>query len=174
MTKGTHPFGLDGEEWRDVPGFEGLYEVSSFGRIVSHHRGKIRILRPTKINSGYLQCELCKGGKRYKRLVHRTVAATFYGPKPGHPRKNPVHHRDGDRTNNRVDNLEWSTPAENNRARMIGDNNPYKLSFDLADEMRALRAAGWTYKDLTAKYGVSKSTVSLVINGKIWVRPDNP
>ena len=172
MTNGAYPFALDGEEWRDVLEFPGRYMVSDLGRVVSLHRGKHCILQPTRINSGYLQLRLCKDGRRYNRLVHRISVEAFYGPKPGRPQENPVHHRDGDRTNNRRENIEWSTPTENNRARMISGNNSYKLSYDLADEMRALRSAGWTYKALMAKYGVSKSTVWSVLTDKIWFRSD--
>ena len=171
MTNGTYPSDQDGEEWRDVYGYEGLYMVSSLGRVRSHDGTPIADFS----NGRYRQACLRKDGGYKNHLVHRLVASAFYGPKHGDPRRNPVHHRDGNPINNRLENLEWSTPAENNRARMIGDNNFYKLSYDLADEMRALYARGeWTYKTLAAKYGVSKSTVSLVINGKRWVRPDNP
>lgn len=102
------------EEWRDVVGYERLYEVSSFGG-VRNARNK-RPLREHPDEDGYarvyLSAPLDGGGHKVKRRgVHQLVATAFVGPKPapGHE----VNHEDGVKANNRSDNLTWMTPLEN-------------------------------------------------------------
>ena len=94
------------EEFRDVPGYEGTYEVSNLGRV----RRNGKILRPRKDNWGYLQLDLYKNGIKRRFLVHRLVAQAFLP----NPNKYPqVNHRDENKSNNTVDNLEWCTSQYN-------------------------------------------------------------
>lgn len=75
-----YPFGLenlDGEQWRDVAGYEGLYKVSNYGRVKSFCKGDVKIRRPDLNNVGYLVIELYKGGKGKKFKIHRLVAEAF-------------------------------------------------------------------------------------------------
>ena len=101
------------ESWKDIEGYEGLYQVSNKGRVKSlnyHNTKKEKILKPVNAN-GYKRVELCKN-KTIKRLyVHRLVAQSFI--------ENPnnyscVNHKDECRTNNIVSNLEWCTHKYNN------------------------------------------------------------
>lgn len=97
------------EEWRNVVGFEGLYEVSNFGRV--RHKNGQEI--GGSLNSyGYRAYSLFKDGKRYTCKGHRLVAEAFI---PNPEGKRNVNHKDGDRDNNFVDNLEWVTHGENER-----------------------------------------------------------
>ena len=105
------------EEWRAVPGYEGLYEVSSYGRVKSLKRYKSnnggiplikeRILKPYNDKKGYLNVRL--RNKNFK--VHRLVAQAFI-PNPNNLPQ--VNHKNEDKSDNRVDNLEWCTAKYNN------------------------------------------------------------
>ena len=89
------------EEFRDIPGYEGMYEVSNLGRV----RRDGKILKPLK-DSGYLQVHLSKNGIAKKVLIHRLVALAFLP----NPQNLPcINHKDEDKTNNYVNNLEWCT-----------------------------------------------------------------
>ncbi|KIA63036.1 NUMOD4 motif-containing HNH endonuclease [Nocardia vulneris] len=110
------------EQWRDVPGFEGLYQVSDCGhvrsidRVVAHgNRAKTlqgRPLRGSTQKSGHVQFHLYRGRRRTHRAVHRLVLEVFVGP-PDVGME--ACHRDGDPSNNRVANLYWGTRSDNNR-----------------------------------------------------------
>lgn len=110
------------EEWRSISGYEGLYEVSSFGRVRSLDRyvkGKSesyrlykgKVLSPGKDKGDYLFVILCCNGKVYRKCVHRLVAEAFI-PNPDNLPE--VNHKDEVKTNNSVDNLEWCDRKYNN------------------------------------------------------------
>lgn len=99
------------EIWRDVPNYEGLYKVSNLGNVKSLNYGKKHILKPAKNNKGYLLVTLCKNGKPKKYLVHRLVALTFL-PNPLCLKE--INHINEDKTDNRLENLEWCDRKYNN------------------------------------------------------------
>lgn len=94
------------EHWKPVPGFEGLYMVSQLGGVYSTRSR--RRLSPTK--TGYAIVTLYKDGKSTSRAVHRLVAEAFL---PNPDNLQIVNHKDGNKQNNRLENLEWCTQKEN-------------------------------------------------------------
>lgn len=110
MSKHAHVVDVSGresaEDWQAIPGYEGLYEASSLGRI----RSPRIILKQRLNNMGYPVVELSKNGRSRESLVHRQVIAAFKGAAPAGLE---CRHLNGDSTDNRIENLEWGTRSEN-------------------------------------------------------------
>jgi hypothetical protein len=99
---------MNNEVWVCAPGFEGLYEVSNYGNV---RRFDNKAQLKGGLNSyGYVVFSLSKHGKQYMKKGHRLVAEAFI---PNPDNKRDVNHKDGDKTNNFVDNLEWASRSEN-------------------------------------------------------------
>lgn len=96
------------EMWKPVVGYEGVYEVSNCGNV---RRVGGNVMKQHKTSFGYLALTLCKNGKVKTFQAHRLVAMAFVPNPNGKPF---VNHLDEDKANNRADNLEWVTSAENN------------------------------------------------------------
>jgi len=163
------------EEWKDMVGYEDIYQISSLGRVKSFHHDRIhgQILRLARHRSGYLQVCLCRDGKRSYKYVHRLVAIAFLGDHPGYE----INHRNGDKTDNRVENLEWVTAAQNTRhaiadlgkTRSGEDNGFSKLADEDVIEIRKLYATGrYTQAELGEMFGVDQTTISLIVNRVTW------
>lgn len=97
------------EEWRAVPGYEGLYEVSNIGNVRNVRRNTL--LRLQKTNNGYIRVVLSKNRIKTGFQVHRLVCQAFIENPDNLPQ---VNHIDEDKSNNRVENLEWCTAKYNN------------------------------------------------------------
>ena len=101
------------ETWKEIAGYEGIYEVSDLGRVKSlgnNKSKKEKILKPLNNTRGYLQVMLCKDGHTKRLLVHRLVAKAFI-PNPNN--LETINHKDEDKTNNFVSNLEWMSIKDN-------------------------------------------------------------
>lgn len=106
--------------WKDLQGYEGLYQISNTGKIKSLVRQintptgfgflKERIKVPANHKQGYLKVDLVKDSKPKRFFIHRLVANSFI---PNPENKPEVNHKNGIKTDNRVENLEWCTPSEN-------------------------------------------------------------
>lgn len=170
---GGHP-----EEWRVIPGFP-EYEASSLGRIrsvsrtINYSNGRVvhakqRILRPT-MSSGYYSVNLSRANKSTSTKVHILVAAAFLGLNPGGL---DVRHKNGCRTDNRAENLEYGTRSENvlDGYKITGKTMVcQKLSPQKAEEIRSKSQSGISQRNLAKEYGVSKSTVAAILHRKIYV-----
>lgn len=172
------------EIWKDINGYEGLYQVSNLGRVKSLDRvdcsGRHRVgvtLKPGTSHNGYLFVRLSKNSKYSNKRINRLVAEHFIDNPLNKPE---VNHCDGNKLNNQVDNLEWSTRSENTlHAFASGLKQPskgeshgqHKLTKELVHEIKS------TYKPydvefgchaLSRKYGISPSQVCSIAKGVYW------
>lgn len=137
------------EIWRDIPGYEGLYQASNLGRIKSlprKYKPNESILKPQKRN-GYLKVELCKKDRK-QYSVHRLIMMTFSGSS-----KLSVNHIDGNKHNNNLENLEYCTQRENCRhvfTSKIKLTNIQKFENDIINDY----GKGFNLTKLTKKYHV--------------------
>lgn len=131
------------EIWKDIEGYEGLYQISNLGRIKSlgnksNHKNEKIISISSKSFSGYWVIGLCKNGKRKGYIVHRLVAKAFIPNPNNYPQ---INHKDENKLNNWVDNLEWCTQSYNakynnlSKKKNIKSANTMKLN-GLYDKMR--------------------------------------
>jgi hypothetical protein len=162
------------EEWRNVVGFEGVYEVSCLGRVkrIAPGQGATpgRILRQHQHQSGYVNVALSTHSSKRFIWVHRLVCTAFHGqpPTPEHE----VNHKNGVKTDNRVINLEWATKSQNikHAFRALGRNTGRaKLTTDQVREIRRLYDTGtYTQPEIAKRFGVCKATICLIINRRTW------
>lgn len=174
------------EIWKSIPGFEGLYEISSLGNIKSldryvNHNSTFKALKKGKIlkqkinKLGYKSIVLYSKNKRFYKYIHRLVAIEFIDNPED---KQCVNHIDGNPYNNNVKNLEWSTYKENIKHALDNDlmNPPIgercaqsKIKkADVIDIRRAYSNTGIRQSDIARIYKLDQSTVSNIINRKIW------
>ena len=147
------------EIWKDINGYEGLYQVSNFGNVKSLHKyaGRTdRILSPGKTKRGYLGVYLFKNGKGKSLYVHRLVAQAFI-PNPND--LSEVNHIDEDKHNNRVDNLEWCDRQYNVEYSMCISVNQYTLDGVF---IRQWKSAGEASKELL----IDRRRICSVCNGE--------
>jgi HNH endonuclease/NUMOD4 motif len=172
------------EIWKPVslPDFEKDYEVSSQGRIrrVTRCKGQKdpHLLKNEVIRNGYFRVCLHNDKGRTKVLVHRLVALAFIGPIPEGLQ---VNHKDGDKVNNSVDNLEYVTLQENVRHRDengLGrflkheEHNMAKLNWSAVRAIRRGIACGVKHTQLSVMYGVTLQTIHSIVKGKTWKDSD--
>lgn len=139
-----------------------MYEVSNTGLVWTRHHNAV--LSPGWQTGGYFFVGLRRDGRSHNRKVHALVAEAFIGPRPCGL---DVNHIDGDKRNNRVENLEYVTRRENVRHALdLGLCG--KLSMQAANDIRADYASGATQASLAKRYGVSTPTISNVVHNKTW------
>lgn len=97
---------------KDIKGYEGYYDINSNGEIYSLHNGKIKMVSQSMMTSGYKMVTLCVNYKKKALSVHRLMAIHFIDNPNNWPQ---VNHKDGNKLNNALSNLEWCTPEQNTR-----------------------------------------------------------
>lgn len=154
------------ERWRPIPGTNGLYYASDFGRIKSYcvrgrrgrRRDTPRVLKAAPDRDGYLRLVIAGNN----RSVHSLVWVAFRGPVPDGLQVD--HIAEGNKQDNRLANLQLLTHRENSQKRWSN-----KLTFEQAREIeRRYAAGGITQRELGADYGISHCHVSNIVAGKTW------
>ena len=168
------------EIWKDVKGYEGLYQVSNTGKVKSLHYGKEKLLADRFDKKGYLSVRLFKNGKSKTFKVHRLVAQTYI---VNPYNKGQVNHINGVKTDNRIENLEWCTNYENcvhaHSNGLVAKPNPHrgedaynsKLTIDDVNYIRknyVPHSKEFNSERLGEKFGVSSSLILKIIKGERW------
>ena len=163
--------------WKDIPSCPG-YQASDSGEIRSldrvgpdGRRLKGRILSPGQAGKGYLKVTPRINNKSRHRYVHILVMEAFVGP----ANSLVVNHKNGDKKDNRLDNLEYVTYGENNQhaydTNLKGRGEKQynaKLTESQVQEIKRNGKGYYTYQELGDKYGVSKATIRDILIGKTW------
>ena len=120
------------EIWKDIKGYEGLYQVSNLGRV----RRRSKLLHLNTNTHGYKHITLSKDNVQKTAVVHRLVASAFIENPLGLPQ---INHKDGDKSNNSVSNLEWVTQKENNRHAINSNLRKTKKILLISNENKVIR-----------------------------------
>lgn len=171
------------EIWKDIEGYNGFYQVSNLGRVkstggwcgTSKRREKIRATSLTK--DGYVKVRLLYQGKDKTERIHRLVAKAFI---PNKDNKDTVNHKDGNKENNIVDNLEWVNRKEQmihayklglKQSRIGVNNSNSKLTREQVIEIRKTyipNSKKFGTVALGKKYGVTNRIIGLIVNNKSY------
>lgn len=175
------------EFWKDIFGFENIYQVSNYGNIKAlpaikkrgrfyHNLGE-RIMKQTVSKLGYLRISLSKDNSQKIYNVHRLVATAFIDNPEN---KAQVNHKDGNKANNHVSNLEWCTAKENCRhadetgLRNLKGESHHKSKLTNEDVINirkdycGINRKNMNSKDLCEKYGITNGNLHLILNRKSW------
>lgn len=174
------------EIYKEVKGFEGLYEISTYGNLKSIGRfvnssiknqikvfRKPKLIKPSLDKYGYHKVVLRKDGKKFNRTIHQLVALAFIKNTNNYK---SINHKDTIKINNNYLNLEWCTPGMNNAHGVVnhlfasGEKNANTiLTTNQVKEIRELRSKGLSsYKIYKLFPFVSYTTIKNIINGKTW------
>jgi hypothetical protein len=171
---------MTSEIWKPVVGYEGIYEVSNAGNVKriwapknnQHCLGRVLA---GDIGGGYRRVGLYRDGKGERVAIHHLVLEAFIGPMPSG--KEQANHKNGVKTDNRPENLEYVTRSENalhacrilNTHRQKGSlHGRSKLTEEQVTEIRALRKCGSPLKDIADRFGVCLATVSMICLHRKW------
>lgn len=157
------------EIWKDVVGYEGKYQVSNLGRL----RSRFKIRNPVKRKDGYWHAKLRIKGVEKVKLIHRLVAESFL---IGRPDQLEVNHKDGDRANSNLSNLEWVTRGENAKHAFKflgksnrGEKNPRnKIPESEIKLLRTFKNNKASREFFSKRYGILPSSVTGIINRRTW------
>lgn len=169
------------EEWRDVPGYEGLYKISNKGMLIrfEHWSTKGRYYpesHPYKFKNykGYIQTYLYKDGKRKTTTIHRLIAQAFI---PNPENKDQINHKNGIKDDNRIENIEWCNQSENMRHAfdtglkegMPGEKNGRAtLSQEAVDLIKSRYNSGEKITDISRELNINLGKLRTILYGFSW------
>lgn len=169
------------ETWKQIPGYEGKYEVSDLGNVRSTYReqefdgrwGKVKMrfqakaLKISRTRAGYCYLSLSKDSEQQKHLLHRLVMLAFVGPSDFQ-----VNHKDGRKENNALENLEYATASENLKhcIHVLGKKRGEGAGGArlTTEDVLKIREDKRTLREIAADYGVTLQAIHLVKARKNW------
>lgn len=189
------PKNMDLEIWKDIEGYEGIYQISSLGRVKSLERNikghgsswlkDESLLRLCLDKKGYCIVRLSRNNLKQTFKVHRLVALNFI---PNPENKPQINHKDCIKLNNEYGNLEWCNNSENQLhafshglnshtinhtiANRVQGFNRRRLSGENVSEMKSMRVSGFTYREISEKYSISGKMAEQIIKG-VKYKPSN-
>ena len=174
------------EEWRDIPGYEGLYQVSNLGRVRNirlvikpripgmPRRGAGSLMPQLKRKDGYRGVHLCRDGKAKVFSIHALVLTAFVSPRP---EGFVCNHLNGDPADNRVENLEWCTQKANIAQSIRAGKHPSvtgagtaKLTAEQVREIRRMSAEGIYQASIARAFNVSKPAIWHIVHRRHYAR----
>lgn len=158
------------EIWKDVVGYEGLYKISSIGNLKSSRRMSKIVgsynLTPTLTPDGYYRLSVRREGIKKNRTIHQLVAIAFI-PNPNN--YNQINHKNGIKTDNRVENLEWcSTQLNTLHAINNGLHPKGKITSTQATDIMYKIKKGISESSIATEYGVRKYSITRIKKGARW------
>ncbi len=167
------------EIWEDLIELDSKYSISNYGKIKSFYnstgsKGINHILKPNKNSYGYLKVDLTKNKKSKTYYIHQLVAKTFL--RESYFEGAQINHKDGNKENNTIDNLEWCTQSQNiKHAYDTGLmtvkklNNKIKLSRSIAEAIRnEYKSNNISIRYLSSKYNVSNNCIYKIVKCITW------
>lgn len=159
------------ETWKDINGYERLYQISNLGRVrrIGEYRNRYKTWvsnRYLKLKEGtnpYLYVDLSKDNKVKRYLVHRLVAEAFID---NSKECNEVNHIDGNKQNNKAENLEWCTRKENLKHSLDTGLRKRKIPLEKYDYVYNEILNGRTYRSLAEEFNVGKTKIADIVKSK--------
>ena len=158
------------EIWKDIDEYEGIYQISNYGRCKRFYKSKPeKILKPVKGSYGYMFYTLAKNGNIKTFRIHRLVALYFIDNPNNYPE---VNHIDGNKENYSIGNLEWCTRSQNmkhgHELGLIFINKAINATKIISDEqiiiIKKMRKLNFTLKEIACISGVTISTIHKKLN----------
>lgn len=162
------------EIWKNIKGYYGQYQISNWGRVRSQKYGNFRIRKPFIAGKGYLSIDLCKKCKYKKFYLHRLVAIYFI---PNPLNLPEVNHKDGNKKNNHISNLNWTDGVGNMKHAIEelgfvnhGENAPAaKLTEkQVRDIIEMHKSGNYTYAQIADRYNIKAGHAWNIVKGVIW------
>ena len=168
---------MNKEEWKDIDGYDGVYQVSNCGRTRSFKWNKYRILKKTCDTKGYIINGFYLSGKRKIFRVHRLVGMSFI---PNPKNYETINHLNLNKADNRVENLEWCSHMQNVQHAIMSGVHPVCIPRGSKNAMSKLdkktiliirslyKNKKYTQKEIAKKFKVHPETIYRIVNKKTW------